>query len=106
MTGGELTIERIEGREYVNTMALFDGGYMILDSTWDETTMRSSYGLEITMDDGTVQTVEDLSVYFSMTDEFFYVNNVCRDGEGYTYLFADQEIAVLKPDLTLECTIR
>jgi len=105
MDGGELKVEKIEGREYVNTMALFDGGYMILDNRWDETTMQSSFSLEINMDDGTVQTLENLASFFSSANEYFYMNYICRDGEGYTYLIAEQEIAVLKPDLTLECTI-
>jgi len=104
--GGEPTIERIEGRDYVNTMALFDGGYMVLDNIWDEATMQSSFQLEIVLDDGTVQTVENLASFFSGSDEYFYLNDICRDKEGYTYLFADQEIAVLTPELKKACIIR
>jgi len=104
--GGEPTVEKIEGREWVNRMTLIDGGYMILDNSWDETTMQSSYNLEIVMDDGTVNRIENLASFFSGGNtEYFYLDQICQDGEGYVYLFAEQEIAVLKPDFTLDCSI-
>lgn len=96
--GGEPTFTKIEGHDWVNTAVLIDGGYMLLDSEWDEATDTNAYFLEVTKDGETTK-IEDLSQYFS-TDEdgWFYVERCMQDAEGYTYLFSDQQIAILKPD--------
>lgn len=96
--GGEVTFTKIEGHDWVNTAVLIDGGYMLLDSEWDEATDTNAYYLEVTKDGETTK-IENLSQYFS-TDEdgWFYVEKCIQDAEGYTYLFSDQQIAILKPD--------
>lgn len=99
--GGEPTFQRIEGHDWINTMVLIDGGYMILDSQWDELTNNSTYYLEITKD-GETTTVDDLSRFFTADEDgWFYVDKIVQDGDGYTYLTSDQDIAILNPDYTL-----
>ncbi len=101
ISGGEPVIEKLDmSMENLRELCLFDGGIMALQSTWDENTMSESYTLTIRRDDGTTETVENLGRFFSTGNEYFYLQQVCIDKEGYVYLFGDTETVVLKPDLT------
>ncbi len=98
--GGEPVIEKVDWAENIDKICLTPEGYLAMAYVFDEATMTQSYNLLHHKKDGTTETIEDLAQFFSSGDEYFYLQNFAQDKEGYTYLFADQEIVVLKPDFT------
>ena len=52
--------------------------------------------------DGESERIDDLARFFpnGSEDGWFYVSHFCLDGAGNLYLASEQQIAVLKPDLT------
>lgn len=101
MDGSEPTFEKIEGQDWVNSLVLLDGGYMIYANAWDAETQTSSYSLLIHQN-GEDKTVENLESFFpNSDDEYFWLRNIARDGDGYTYLFTDADIAILDPEYKL-----
>lgn len=105
LDGSEPTFEKIEGQDWVNSLVLLDGGYMIYANAWDETTQTSSYSLLIHQN-GEDMMVENLESFFPNADpEYFWVNNIARDGDGYIYLFTEQDIAILDPAYKLYANI-
>ena len=80
--------------------------YMV--NNWDPDTYEETFNL-CTVKDGETTTVEDLARFFPSASAqdmgWFYLQYMAVDKDGYVYLGADQEIAVLKPDLTLAFTV-
>ncbi len=98
--GGDPVIEKVDWAENIDKIVLTPDGYLAMGYVFDEATMTQSFNLLHHKKDGTTETIEDLSQFFSSGGDYFYLQNFAQDKEGYTYLFADMEIVVLKPDFT------
>lgn len=81
---------------YVNGVLTGDKLYYICNK-YDEASMKESYHAAVySLADGTNTMSEDVKGLFAQTDdEWFYLQYMAVDGDGYLYLAAEQEIVVL-----------
>ncbi len=82
---------------YVNSGVLTGDRLYYIQSTYDEAAMTESFYASVcTLADGTVTMSDDVKGLFSQTEgDWFYLQHIAVDGDGFLYLAADQEIVVL-----------
>ncbi|MBQ2725868.1 MAG: hypothetical protein IJF78_09190 [Clostridia bacterium] len=93
---------------YPQNLTQVNGTTYYMSNEFDQATYEETFNLYV-VKDGTATAVEDLARFFSSAGSeemrWFYIQYMAVDKDGYVYLGADQEIAVLNPDLTLAFTV-
>ena len=93
---------------YPQNLTQANGTTYYLSNTYDPNTYKETFNL-YTVKDGVTTPLEDLARFFPSAGNtemgWFYIQYMTVDKDGYVYLGADQEIAVLNPDLTLAFTV-
>ncbi|MBE6723582.1 MAG: hypothetical protein E7576_00075 [Ruminococcaceae bacterium] len=86
---------------YVSASCTVGDDMVFLAQSWDDSGTPENSLVRWT--EGGCETTDRLERFFSQGAEngWFTINSLAADGDGNLYLGADQEIAVLKPDMTL-----
>ncbi len=93
---GETTFE-LEENTYINRGILTPDSLYFIKSTYDEASAKETHHIAVlSFADGTLTLSDDVTGLFAATqDDWFYINHLAIDGDGFLYLGADQEIVVL-----------
>ena len=93
---------------YPQNLTQVNGTTYYMSNEYDPDTHTETFNL-YTVKDGVTTAAEDLARFFPSAGNtemgWFYIQYMTVDKDGYVYLGADQEIAVLNPDLTLAFTL-
>ncbi len=93
--------------EYIDTYIISKDSIFYLQSQYNESG-RSNYYLSIyNLSDGTTTQSNDLGLLFDSAadSDWFYIQNICVDNDGYIYAAADGEIVVLDSAFTKQFSI-
>ena len=82
---------------YINSGVLTADKLYYIHNRYDEAAMKDSFHAAVcNLADGTVTMSDDVKGLFAQTgDDWFYLQYLAVDADGYLYLAADQEIVVL-----------